>query len=85
MLNRLLRHLTFLSLSLGHLAAAPVITEFLTDNSSGLQDEDGDFSDWIEIHNPDPSPIDLSGWHLTDDPALPTKWTLPSHTLAPSD
>ena len=35
---------------------APVITEFLAANSSGLADEDGDFSDWIEIHNPDSAP-----------------------------
>ena len=85
MLNRLLRLLIPLTLSLGHLAAAPVITEFLTDNSSGFQDEDSDFSDWIEIHNPDATPINLAGWHLTDDPTLPTKWTFPSHTLAPND
>lgn len=85
MLHRLLRHLILLTLSLAPLPAAPLITEFLSDNSSGHQDEDSDFSDWIEIHNPDPSPIDLAGWHLTDDPALPSKWTFPSHILAPND
>jgi hypothetical protein len=28
-----------------------LISEFLASNSSVLQDEDGKFSDWIEIHN----------------------------------
>ena len=35
------------------LNATPVISEFMADNDTVLADEDGDFSDWIEIHNPD--------------------------------
>ena len=30
-------------------------------NNTILADEDGDFSDWIEIHNPDPAPLNLAG------------------------
>jgi len=56
---------------------APIISEFLADNESGLTDADGDFSDWIEIHNPNPFAIDLGGWHLTDDPLDPQKYTIP--------
>lgn len=63
--------------------AAPVITEFLASNETGLTDEDGDFSDWIEIHNPDATPVDLAGWHLTDDVTVPVKWTFPATTVAP--
>ena len=67
----------------GH--AAPVITEFQASNSSTLTDEDGDNSDWIEIFNPDASAYDLSGCYLTDDPALLTKWQIPTTTtLDPS-
>ena len=29
-----------------------LITEFMASNSSTLNDEDGDQSDWIEIYNP---------------------------------
>ena len=57
--------------------ALPVITEFQAANSSTVSDEDGDFSDWIEIFNPDETGFDLSGCFLTDDPALPTKWRIP--------
>lgn len=45
--------------------AGPVISEFLASNDSGEQDEDGDHSDWIEIHNPELAPIELDGWALT--------------------
>ncbi len=63
------------------LPAAPLITEFMASNDSALYDEDGDSSDWIEIHNPDAAPVDLDGYHLTDDPADLTRWTFPGVTL----
>lgn len=65
------------------LHASPLITEFMAINDSSLEDEDGEFSDWIEIHNPDESAINLSGWHLTDDPSDLTKWTFPAVTVQP--
>jgi hypothetical protein len=58
-----------------------VISEFMADNSSTLADEDGEFSDWIEIANPTAAPIDLAGWSLTDDPSRPQKWVFPAQTL----
>lgn len=64
--------------------AAPVISEFMADNSSVLTDEDGDYSDWIEIKNPDSVSHDLSGWHLTDDSTQPTKWTFPAGVSIPA-
>ncbi|MBJ05912.1 MAG: hypothetical protein CMO40_02175 [Verrucomicrobiaceae bacterium] len=67
------------------LQALPMITEFLAANDTVLADEDGDFSDWIEVFNPDSTPIDLGGHYLTDDAANLTKWQFPSGvTLGPS-
>ena len=40
----------------------PIISEFLAINDTGLQDADGDRSDWIELHNPTPSDVNLDGW-----------------------
>ena len=37
-----------------------VINEFVADNANGLLDQDGDHSDWIEIYNTTPQPINLS-------------------------
>jgi hypothetical protein len=65
------------------LHAAPVISEFLADNDNGLKDEDGDDEDWIEIHNPDATPVDLAGWQLSDNAAVPAKWVFPSRILPP--
>ncbi len=63
------------------LVAGPVISEFMASNVATLADEDGDFSDWVELHNPDDAAVDLTGWHLTDNAAQPLKWTLPAVTL----
>jgi hypothetical protein len=63
--------------------AAPVINEFLTNNNTGLVDEDLARGDWIEIYNPDAEAIDLNGWSLTDDALVPAKWIFPAVSLAP--
>src|SRR5262249_24701187 len=47
-------------------ATTLIISEFLTDNVSGIKDEDGNRSDWIEIFNPGPIDANLGGWFLTD-------------------
>ena len=60
-----------------------VLTEFLASNGGGLVDVDGDSSDWIEIHNPTTSAVDLKDWSLTDDPALPAQWKFPAIRLDP--
>lgn len=63
------------------LLANPIISEFLASNSNGLNDEDGDSSDWIEIHNPDSTAVNMTGWHLTDDDLDLTKWAFPNVTI----
>jgi hypothetical protein len=61
-----------------------VISEFLADNATGLRDENGEYADWIEVHNPTAADVSLDGYTLTDDPGLPAKWRLPAVTL-PAD
>lgn len=43
-----------------------VINEFMADNESGIEDEDGDRSDWLELWNTGSESVDLAGWYLTD-------------------
>jgi hypothetical protein len=57
------------------------INEFMALNESVQADEDGAFSDWIEVYNPTATAINLDGWALTDDIALPFKWKFPAVTL----
>jgi len=73
--------LLLLALALPAGAQDITISEFLALNSSTLQDEDGEYSDWIELHNRSAGSIDLAGWHLTDDAANATRWTFPSTNI----
>src|SRR4051794_36986732 len=59
------------------------ISEFLADNRSGLKDDTGERSSWIEIYNGGASPVNLAGWHLTDVATNLTKWRFPGVVLLP--
>lgn len=63
------------------LAAQPILTEFVASNDSTLNDGFGDDSDWIEIYNAGDVPIDLQGYHLTDNLSSPTKWSFTQSTV----
>lgn len=64
-----------------YLASDLVISEFLARNESGLTDEDGDRSDWVEIQNTSSAAIDLNGYYLSDNASNLTKWQFPAVTL----
>ena len=72
-----------------------VINEFMASNDGGQTSNPNDWypitnqingttHDWIEILNNSSSPLDLGGWHLTDDPSALEKWTFPSPTSIPA-
>lgn len=58
-------------------ASAVSITEFMAANTSALRDEDGHYSDWIELYNSSDQPVSLSRWYLTDNPGNLSKWQFP--------
>jgi len=58
------------------------ISEFMAINDSGPSDRDGEFSDWIEIHNSSAVPESIEGWYLTDDADDPDQWRFPNVTIA---
>ena len=60
---------------------AVIISEIMAVNRSTLQDEDGDFSDWIELCNTTAQAVSLKGWHLTDQADKPTLWTFPNVSI----
>jgi len=59
-----------------------VINEFMASNSSFIQDSEGQYDDWIEIHNSGTEAIDTGGMYLTDDLSTPTKWQIPDNNPA---
>lgn len=42
-----------------------------------------DSNDWIELYNPSSTNVVLQDWYLSDDPAQPRKWPIPSTTVPP--
>ena len=46
--------------------AEPLISEIMASNTKTLADQNGAFSDWIELHNPEAAAVDLAGWYLAD-------------------
>ena len=67
------------------LTADLVISEFMASNDTTINDGFGEDSDWIEIHNHGDQSLDLSGYHLTDDPDNLEKWTFPSVVIQPDE
>ena len=61
------------------------INEWMASNDTTLADAaDGDFDDWIELHNHSQKEIDLAGWGLTDDKQSPRKWLFPEGAKIPA-
>jgi hypothetical protein len=58
------------------------ISEFMAKNTVTLADEDGTFSDWIEIHNAGTCPVNLNNWSLTDKSFQLTEWRFPDTNIA---
>jgi len=70
------------SLELGERAdRGVIINEFMAVNNSTLRDEDGEYSDWIELLNTGENEVNLAGWYLTDTAGNLSKWAFPNVTI----
>src|SRR5690349_1615327 len=65
---------TLMSVGVTMTTTAPIISEFLAVNNSGLRDQDGQRSDWIELYNPTAGDVNLDGYYLTDNSTNLTMW-----------
>lgn len=67
-------------------AGGLVINELQAANITTIADEDGEYSDWIEIYNGTALPIDLSNYALSNDPTKLVKWRFPKGaTIGPGE
>ncbi|MCH2327573.1 MAG: lamin tail domain-containing protein, partial [Rhodospirillales bacterium] len=57
------------------------LNEILASNRTGRLNDEGQTSDWIEIHNPGTAPVRLGGYRLTNDPNVPDKWAFPNNRI----
>lgn len=79
------RTLTLVALLLSAFAlhAQVVINEASSRNQRAIADENGEYHDWVELHNTSNAWVNLQGYSLTDDITVPDKWTFPSMGIAP--
>lgn len=70
-----------LPVGVGETLAPPRLTEFVAANAAGLPDEDGDRSDWIELHNPNRFGLEVTGYYLTDSAGNRRQWQLPARKI----
>lgn len=54
-----------------------IISELMSSNLSIIQDNAGEYDDWLEIYNPQDTTVTLSGKYLTDKGDNLTKWQFP--------
>ena len=64
-----------------HLRGDVCISEILADNVNGIEDEDGDRQDWIELYNSGDAAVNLDGWWLTDKASNTTEWRIPNVSI----
>ena len=57
------------------------ISEIVASNSYSYKDNDGEYSDYIELHNSNNYDINLEGYRLTDSLFEVNKWRFPNITI----
>ncbi|KXK58017.1 MAG: CotH kinase family protein [Chlorobi bacterium] len=65
--------------------ATVVINEFMASNSATVVDNAEEYEDWIELYNTASEPVNLAGYHITDDPTKMDKWTFPEGAVIPAN
>jgi len=61
------------------------INEVSSRNNQAIFDEDGDDSDWIELHNAGNDTINLHDFYLSDDKDEVFMWRFPQKTMLPGE
>lgn len=62
-----------------------VINELMASNSISFADPQGDYDDWLELHNRTDTAVLLTGMYLSDKEDNPTKWAFPENTEIPAN
>ena len=61
------------------------ISKILAMNETTLKDNNGEYSDYIELYNGYSFSINLEGYHLSDSEYDTDKWTFPNITIEPKE
>lgn len=69
--------------SMGGSRVEILISEVMTANSCTAISDTMQVCDWVELYNPGTAAAVLDGCYLSDDPAIPLKWQIPTMTIQP--
>jgi hypothetical protein len=61
--------------------APVVINEFMASNDRTVEDNAGEYDDWLELYNNTEDAINLSGYYLSDKTDNLTKWQFPDTSI----
>ena len=61
-----------------------VINELMASNTKSLADPQGQYEDWLELHNLSDTTVNLTGMYLTDKIDNLKKWAFPANTTIPA-
>ena len=61
-----------------------VINELMAANTKSLADPQGQYEDWLELHNLSDTTVNLTGMYLTDKTDNLKKWAFPADTTIPA-
>ncbi len=61
-----------------------VINELMASNTKSLTDPQGQYEDWLELHNLTDNTVNLTGMYLTDKIDNLKKWVFPENTTIPA-
>lgn len=76
-----------ISVAIIHASFAEIrINEFMSSNTRAYPDitDFEDYPDWIELHNTSAEDRSLRGYHLSDDPEVPLRWSFPKEAMIPA-
>jgi hypothetical protein len=62
-----------------------VINEIMASNTKTATDNNGQYDDWIELHNKSAAAVNVGGYFLSDDPTNLEKWKIPTNTTIPAN
>jgi spore coat protein CotH len=61
-----------------------VINELMASNTKSFADPQGQYEDWLELHNLSDTAVNLTGMYLTDKIDNLKKWAFPANTTIPA-
>ncbi len=65
-------------------ASSPVTINEVCPKNTTKPASDGNFYDWVEFYNSSSSPVDISGYGLTDKETKPFRFTFPAGSVIPA-